>query len=34
MMGTYEGNEFLIWNKSELLAGAATIDTDYNPPDD
>ena len=30
--GDYEGNEFLVWNKSELLAGAATIDTDYNPP--
>ena len=32
--GDYEGNEFLVWNKSELLAGAATIDTDYNPPGD
>src|SRR5277367_4966036 len=30
--GAYEGNEFLVWNKSELLAGAATIDTDYNTP--
>ena len=30
--GLYEGNEFLVWNKSELLAGAATIDTDFNPP--
>ena len=32
--GPYEGNEFLVWNKSELLAGAASIDTDYNPPDE
>jgi hypothetical protein len=32
--GPYEGNEFLVWNKSELLAGAATIDTDYNPPNE
>ena len=30
--GPYEGNEFLVWNKSELLAGDATIDTDFNPP--
>ena len=30
--GDYEGNEFLVWNKSELLAGAAMIHTDYNPP--
>src|SRR5271154_2111800 len=30
--GNYEGNEFLVWNKSELLAGDAMIDTDYNPP--
>src|SRR5271166_1368674 len=30
--GPYEGNEFLVWNKSELLAGAATVDTDFNPP--
>src|SRR5208283_193236 len=30
--GPYEGNEFLVWNKSELLAGAGTIDTDFNPP--
>src|SRR5271170_4801054 len=30
--GAYEGNEFLVWNKSELLVGAATIDTDFNPP--
>ena len=30
--GPYEGNEFLVWNKSELLAGDATIDTDYYPP--
>jgi hypothetical protein len=30
--GDYEGNEFLVWNKSELLAGDATIDTDFNPP--
>ena len=32
--GPYEGNEFLVWNKSELLGGAATIDTDYNPPNE
>jgi hypothetical protein len=30
--GPQEGSEFLVWNKSELLAGAATIDTDFNPP--
>ena len=30
--GAYEGNEFLVWNKSELLAGDAFIDTDFNPP--
>ena len=30
--GPYEGNEFLVWNKSELLAGDATIDTNFNPP--
>jgi Abnormal spindle-like microcephaly-assoc'd, ASPM-SPD-2-Hydin len=30
--GPYEGNEFLVWNKSELLAGADTVDTDFNPP--
>ena len=30
--GPYEGNEFLVWNKSELLAGDATIDTDFFPP--
>ena len=30
--GPYEGNEFLVWNKSELLAGDATIDTDFYPP--
>ena len=30
--GPYEGNEFLVWNKSELLAGDATIDTDFTPP--
>jgi hypothetical protein len=30
--GPFEGNEFLIWNKSELLAGATTIDTDFYPP--
>ena len=30
--GPQEGSEFLIWNKSELLAGDATIDTDFNPP--
>ncbi|MGC2494460.1 choice-of-anchor D domain-containing protein [Candidatus Binatus sp.] len=30
--GPYEGNEFLVWNKSELLAGDMTIDTDFNPP--
>lgn len=30
--GPFEGNEFLVWNKSELLAGDATIDTDFFPP--
>jgi hypothetical protein len=30
--GPYEGNEFLVWNKSELLAGDMTIDTDFTPP--
>ena len=30
--GDYEGNEFLVWNKSELMAGDATIDTDFFPP--
>jgi Abnormal spindle-like microcephaly-assoc'd, ASPM-SPD-2-Hydin len=30
--GPYEGNEFVVWNKSELLAGDATIDTDFTPP--
>jgi hypothetical protein len=30
--GDFEGNEFLVWNKSELLAGDATIETDFNPP--
>jgi hypothetical protein len=30
--GDYEGNEFLVWNKSELLAGAAMIDTEYYQP--
>jgi len=30
--GPYDGNEFLVWNKSELLAGDAIIDADFNPP--
>jgi hypothetical protein len=30
--GDFEGNEFLVWNKSELLAGDATIDMDLFPP--
>jgi hypothetical protein len=30
--GPFEGNEFLVWNKSELLAGDATIETDFYPP--
>jgi Abnormal spindle-like microcephaly-assoc'd, ASPM-SPD-2-Hydin len=30
--GPYEGNEFLVWNKSELLAGDTTIDTNFYPP--
>ena len=30
--GDYEGNEFLVWNKSELLAGDESIDTDYYLP--
>lgn len=37
--GDYEGNEFLVWNKSELLAAplsptvnAEAIDTDFYPP--
>ncbi len=30
--GPFEGNEFLVWNKSELLAGDTTIDTDLFPP--
>jgi hypothetical protein len=30
--GDFEGNEFLVWNKSELLAGDATIETDFYPP--
>jgi hypothetical protein len=30
--GGEEGNEFLVWNKSELLAGDATIDTNFFPP--
>ena len=29
--GPYEGNEFLIWNKSELLAGDMTVVTDFYP---
>jgi hypothetical protein len=30
--GPPEGNEFLVWNKSELLANAMNIDVDFNPP--
>ena len=30
--GDFEGNEFLVWNKIELLAGDANIDTDFFPP--
>ena len=30
--GPFEGNEFLVWNKSEMIAGDATIDTDFFPP--
>ena len=31
--GDFEGNEFLVWNKGELLANAMTIDTDLNGPE-
>src|SRR5215472_2781504 len=30
--GPPEGNEFLVWNKSELLTNAANIDVDFYPP--
>jgi hypothetical protein len=30
--GPQEGSEFLVWNKSELLAGDAMIHTDFTPP--
>jgi len=30
--GPQVGNEFVVWNKSEVIAGAASVHTDYFPP--
>jgi len=30
--GPQVGNEFVVWNKSEVIAGAANVHTDYFPP--